>query len=96
MRFRPILMTSFAFVAGLIPLVFASGPGKIGNRTIGTAAAGGMLLGTVFGVLIIPGLYYAFARISERNIMIKDEEENPLTEAIDHNVLPRQNEYEPV
>ncbi len=85
-RFRPILMTSFAFVAGLIPLVFASGPGKIGNSTIGTAAAGGMLFGTVFGVLIIPGLYYIFGRIAEKKILIEDEEENPLTEEIDHNV----------
>lgn len=85
-RFRPILMTSFAFVAGLIPLVIASGPGKIGNRTIGTAAAGGMLLGTVFGVLLIPGLYYVFAKISEKRIFVKDEEENPLTEEIENNV----------
>ncbi|MEO6732527.1 MAG: efflux RND transporter permease subunit [Ferruginibacter sp.] len=85
-RFRPILMTSFAFIAGLIPLVFASGPGKIGNRTIGTAAAGGMLFGTIFGVLIIPGLYYIFGRIAEKRILIEDEDENPLTEEIDHNV----------
>ncbi len=85
-RFRPILMTSFAFVAGLIPLVMASGPGKVGNRTIGSAAAGGMLLGTVFGVIIIPGLYYLFAMISEKHILVKNEEENPLTEEIDHNV----------
>lgn len=85
-RFRPILMTSFAFIAGLIPLVFAAGPGKIGNRTIGSAAAGGMLLGTIFGVLIIPGLYYIFGRIAERHTLVKDEEENPLTEEIDHNV----------
>ena len=81
-RFRPILMTSFAFIAGLIPLVFASGPGRIGNRTIGTAAAGGMLFGTIFGVIIIPGLYYIFGRISERYKFIKKEEENPLTEEI--------------
>ncbi len=60
-RLRPILMTSFAFIAGLIPLLFASGAGAIGNRTIGSAAAGGMLFGTVFGVLIIPGLYVIFA-----------------------------------
>ena len=81
-RLRPILMTSFAFIAGLIPLVFATGPGSIGNRTIGAAAAGGMLFGTLFGVLIIPGLYYIFARISERHLLIEDEEENPLTEEI--------------
>jgi HAE1 family hydrophobic/amphiphilic exporter-1 len=85
-RFRPILMTSFAFIAGLIPLVFATGPGAIGNRTIGSAAAGGMLIGTLFGVLIIPGLYYLFAKISEKHIIVKNEEENPLTEEIDHNV----------
>ena len=85
-RFRPILMTSFAFIAGLIPLVFASGPGAIGNRTIGSAAAGGMLFGTVFGVIIIPGLYYIFGKISEKHIMITDENENPLTEEIDHHI----------
>ncbi|WAC11963.1 efflux RND transporter permease subunit [Dyadobacter pollutisoli] len=60
-RLRPILMTSFAFIAGLIPLVMASGAGAIGNRSIGTAAAGGMLIGTLFGVIIIPGLYVLFA-----------------------------------
>jgi HAE1 family hydrophobic/amphiphilic exporter-1 len=85
-RFRPILMTSFAFIAGLIPLVLATGPGAIGNRTIGSASAGGMIMGTVFGVIIIPGLYYVFGKISERNPFVKDEEENPLTEEIDHNV----------
>ncbi|KQC01799.1 efflux RND transporter permease subunit [Pedobacter sp. Hv1] len=85
-RFRPILMTSFAFIAGLIPLVMASGPGANGNRTIGSAAAGGMVFGTLFGVLIIPGLYYVFGRIAERRQLVKDEEENPLTEEIDHNV----------
>jgi HAE1 family hydrophobic/amphiphilic exporter-1 len=78
-RFRPILMTSFAFIAGLIPLVFATGPGKLGNRTIGTAAAGGMLLGTVFGVLIVPGLYYIFGSIAAKHKLIKNEDENPLT-----------------
>ncbi|MFT3980564.1 MAG: efflux RND transporter permease subunit [Ferruginibacter sp.] len=87
-RFRPILMTSFAFIAGLLPLVFASGPGAVGNRTIGSAAAGGMLIGTVCGVLLIPGLYYLFGRISEKNPIVDDEDENPLTEEIDnHNEL---------
>lgn len=62
-RLRPILMTSFAFTAGLIPLILASGAGAIGNKTIGSAAAGGMLFGTIFGVIIIPGLYVIFASI---------------------------------
>ncbi|TDE16814.1 efflux RND transporter permease subunit [Dyadobacter psychrotolerans] len=62
-RLRPILMTSFAFIAGLIPLVIASGAGAIGNRSIGTAAAGGMLIGTLFGVIIIPGLYILFGGV---------------------------------
>ena len=62
-RFRPILMTSFAFVAGLIPLMVASGAGAIGNRTIGTAGAGGMFIGTVLGLIIIPGLFVFFANM---------------------------------
>ncbi len=81
-RLRPILMTSFAFIAGLIPLVFASGPGAVGNRTIGSAAAGGMLFGTIFGVVIIPGLYYIFARISEKNVLVEGEEEGTLSEVL--------------
>lgn len=84
-RFRPILMTSFAFIAGLIPLVMATGPGAIGNRTIGTAAAGGMLLGTMFGVLIIPGLYFIFGTIASKRKLIKYEDENPLSEELDGN-----------
>lgn len=83
MRFRPILMTSFAFIAGLIPLVLASGPGAIGNKTIGTAAAGGMLIGTVFGLVIIPGLYYIFGTIADRNKLTKYEDDNPLTEDLE-------------
>lgn len=83
-RFRPILMTSFAFIAGLIPLVMASGPGELGNRSIGTAAAGGMLFGTVFGVIIIPGLYFLFASIKEKlnnkSIIETNVEEKPLSE----------------
>jgi hydrophobic/amphiphilic exporter-1 (mainly G- bacteria), HAE1 family len=84
-RFRAILMTSFAFIAGLIPLAIATGPGKIGNRTIGTAAVGGMLLGTICGVFVIPGLYFIFAKIAEKYKLVKNEEENPLTEEIDNN-----------
>ncbi len=66
LRLRPILMTSFAFIAGLIPLMFASGAGKIGNNTIGSAAAGGMIIGTIFGVIVIPGLYVIFAALADK------------------------------
>lgn len=79
-RFRPILMTSFAFIAGLIPLVFAHGPGAIGNRTIGSSALGGMLFGTIFGVIVVPGLYYIFGTIASKRKLIRDEDENPLSE----------------
>jgi HAE1 family hydrophobic/amphiphilic exporter-1 len=81
-RLRPILMTSFAFIAGLIPLMFASGAGAIGNKTIGSAAAGGMLFGTVFGVIIVPGLYYVFASIQEKLQKKNHKEEKPYTETI--------------
>ena len=83
-RFRPILMTSFAFVAGLIPLVVATGPGAIGNRTIGSSALGGMLFGTIFGVIVVPGLYYMFGKIAEGKHLIRDEDELPLTEDVAH------------
>ena len=79
-RFRPILMTSFAFVAGLIPLVVASGAGAIGNRTIGSSALGGMLVGTMIGVLVIPGLYYAFANMIKGRKLISDERDEPISE----------------
>jgi HAE1 family hydrophobic/amphiphilic exporter-1 len=84
-RFRPILMTSFAFIAGLLPLVVATGAGAVGNRTIGTSALGGMLFGTVFGVLLIPGLYYMFAKLEEGKSLIKHEEFKPLTELYHYN-----------
>ncbi len=83
LRFRPILMTSFAFIAGLIPLVRATGPGAIGNRTIGTTAVGGMLLGTVIGVLVIPGLYYLFAAVSGDRKLLQDETDEPLSEVVE-------------
>jgi len=79
-RFRPILMTSFAFIAGLIPLVLAKGPGAVGNHTIGASALGGMLFGTIFGVIVIPGLYYIFAKMQDGKSLIRNEDLNPLTE----------------
>ncbi|MEO0066122.1 MAG: hypothetical protein RI983_1448 [Bacteroidota bacterium] len=81
-RLRPILMTSFAFIAGLIPLVIASGAGAIGNRSIGTASAGGMLFGTIFGVVIIPGLYVIFAQLSEK--LSKKKSPATVVPVIDH------------
>lgn len=83
-RLRPILMTSFAFIAGLIPLVVATGPGAIANRTIGASALGGMLFGTVFGVIIVPGLYLIFATLDQGRELIKDEDNSPLTEGDNH------------
>ena len=65
-RLRPILMTSFAFVFGLMPLMFATGAGAYGNRSIGTGAIGGMLIGTVLGVLVIPGLFIVFQTLQEK------------------------------
>lgn len=83
-RFRPILMTSFAFVAGLIPLIIATGAGAIGNRTIGASALGGMMFGTIFGVIIIPGLYYIFAKMADGRQLIKNEDDSPLSEGFVH------------
>jgi HAE1 family hydrophobic/amphiphilic exporter-1 len=82
-RFRPILMTSFAFIAGLLPLMMATGAGAIGNRTIGNAAVGGMLFGTFFGLILIPGLYYIFGTMAERVKMVKYQRDKPLTEKKD-------------
>lgn len=65
-RLRPILMTSFAFIAGLLPLMFAGGAGAIGNQSIGISAVGGMLIGTLIGVLVIPTLYIMFQSLQER------------------------------
>ena len=79
LRLRPILMTSLAFIAGLIPLMIASGAGKIGNNTIGSAAAGGMVFGTFFGLILTPGLYVLFAKIEEK---IKNRKPKVLTENI--------------
>jgi HAE1 family hydrophobic/amphiphilic exporter-1 len=65
-RFRPILMTSFAFIFGLLPLALATGAGAIGNRSIGISAIGGMLIGTLLGVLVVPSLYIIFQIIQEK------------------------------
>jgi hydrophobic/amphiphilic exporter-1 (mainly G- bacteria), HAE1 family len=72
-RLRPILMTSFAFIFGLLPLMLSTGVGAAGNTSIGTGAVGGMLIGTIFGVLVIPILFIVFQRLQERVRPIQDE-----------------------
>ena len=93
LRFRPIQMTSFAFIAGLLPLVVATGAGAIGNRTIGATGAGGMLVGTIIGVLVIPGLYYLFGRLDGGRKLLKDEEDEPVNEVPEHNAEDGHSEY---
>jgi len=66
LRLRPILMTSFAFIAGLLPLVRAHGASALGNRSIGTGAVGGMLTGVLLGVFIIPVLFVIFQYLQEK------------------------------
>ena len=65
-RLRPILMTSLAMVIGLLPLMFASGVGKNGNQTLGAAAVGGMLIGTLVQIFIVPALFAVFEWLQER------------------------------
>ncbi len=74
-RLRPILMTSFAFILGLMPLVLAKGVGAAGNNSIGTGAAGGMLIGTIFGLFIIPVLFIVFQHLQELITGVPNAEE---------------------
>jgi len=66
LRLRPILMTSFAFIVGLLPLTWASGGSALGNRSIGTGALGGMLTGVILGLFIIPVLFIIFQALHEK------------------------------
>ncbi|SDP74133.1 hydrophobic/amphiphilic exporter-1, HAE1 family [Mucilaginibacter sp. OK268] len=65
-RLRPILMTSFAFIFGIMPLMFSTGAGANGNKSIGTGAVGGMFVGTIFGVFVIPILFIIFQHLQEK------------------------------
>ncbi|MGN6420491.1 MAG: efflux RND transporter permease subunit [Pseudobacter sp.] len=73
-RLRPILMTSFAFIAGLIPLCIAKGAGAMGNNSIGIASAGGMLVGTIAGIFLVPGLYVLFQRKAKKKLKAVKQE----------------------
>ena len=70
-RFRPILMTSFAFILGIMPLVFSTGVGHIGNRSIATGASFGLLVGTIVGVFNIPVLFVVFQWLQEKISPVK-------------------------
>ena len=78
-RLRPILMTSLAMVIGLLPMMFASGVGKNGNQTLGAAAVGGMLIGTLCQVLVVPTLFTIFQSLQEkfRPMKFEGDDENP-------------------
>jgi HAE1 family hydrophobic/amphiphilic exporter-1 len=65
LRFRPILMTSFAFILGVVPLVVANGAGSSGQRALGTAVFGGMIVSTILAVFFVPVFYVLFQSISE-------------------------------
>ena len=76
-RLRPILMTSLAMVIGLLPMMFASGVGKNGNQTLGAAAVGGMLIGTILQLFVVPTLFVIFQSLQEKISPMKfDDEEN--------------------
>jgi hydrophobic/amphiphilic exporter-1 (mainly G- bacteria), HAE1 family len=85
-RFRPIIMTSFAFIAGLIPLTLATGAGAVANQTIGGSALGGIFLGTVLGVILVPSLYYIFATLVGNRQLVRDEHETPLSESLGYDM----------
>ena len=77
-RLRPILMTSLAMVIGLLPMMFASGVGKNGNQTLGAAAVGGMLVGTLIQIMVVPALFVIFQSLQEKFRPMKfEDEENP-------------------
>ena len=77
-RLRPILMTSLAMVIGLLPMMFASGVGKNGNQTLGAAAVGGMLIGTLIQIFVVPALFVIFQSLQEKFRPMKfEDEENP-------------------
>ncbi|RUT79162.1 efflux RND transporter permease subunit [Ancylomarina longa] len=80
-RLRPILMTSFAFILGITPLMLANGAGAVGNRSIGTGAVGGMLIGTLFGIFVIPAFFVIFQTIQEKISGAPKPEENELEPA---------------
>ena len=85
-RIRPILMTSLAFIFGLMPLMFSTGVGANGNKSIGIGSIGGMLFGTLLGIFVIPGLYVIFQGLQEKMGTNKYDENDELI--VDHKNRP--------
>jgi HAE1 family hydrophobic/amphiphilic exporter-1 len=75
-RLRPILMTSLAMIIGLLPMMFASGVGKNGNQTLGAAAIGGMLIGTMLQIFVVPTLFVIFQSLQEKISPMKFDDDN--------------------
>ncbi|MCR5159821.1 MAG: efflux RND transporter permease subunit [Prevotella sp.] len=95
-RLRPILMTSLAMIIGLLPLMFASGVGKNGNQTLGAAAVGGMLIGTLCQIFVVPVLFVVFQSLQEkfRPMKFEGDEENPDVATELQQYAKRPKEYE--
>ena len=75
-RLRPILMTSLAMVIGLLPMMFASGVGKNGNQTLGAAAVGGMFIGTLLQLFVVPVLFVIFQSLQEKIRPLKFDDDH--------------------
>ena len=91
-RFRPILMTSLAMIIGLLPLMFATGAGSNGNRTIGAGAVGGMLIGMICQIFIVPVLFVIFQTLQEKVKPLKPA--SPEREPLVNHQLAVENETE--
>ena len=83
LRFRPVLMTAFSFIFGVLPLVFASGAGSASQQAVGTAVSGGMMASTALAVLFVPVFFVIFQRLSEFKRKPKAIEKTPTTSSTD-------------
>jgi multidrug efflux pump subunit AcrB len=84
LRFRPVMMTSFAFILGLLPLVIAEGPSRLARRDVGTPVFGGMLFASFIGIFVIPPLYVTFQWVRERLRSGARPKAAPLSDAVEH------------
>src|SRR5262249_44589412 len=80
LRFRPVIMTSFAFILGLLPLVIAEGAGAASRRAVGSPVFGGMIAAAVFGIFVIPMLYRVFQRMREWTVQHRQAAQSESTD----------------